>query len=490
MKDLKLYAVLLLVVMSVALNACATGKSSQYRRYEKEAPDNMMVIPRGWFTMGFNAGEINQKPEHEVLLDTYLIDKYEASAREFAEFLNAKGNPEDKYFSHDKYSTVIGVSFKNGEAVERNKDPEKYIPRKGFEDFPANNVSWYGADAFCRWKGKRLPTEAEWEKAARGDDMRPYSWGNSKPDDTKARYNQKWEEKNLNVMVPVTALPDGRSYYGVYNMSGNVWEWVDDWYRQNFCDYCNPGNEFYNTDVAKKLMGTERNSSGDGKQKDLNVPPMNNPKGPSAGVFKLLRGGSWYDSYGELTIMTTYRYWFYPEERYLHTGFRCALEGDREIQKQPVVVPKEPEQKRPEVRLTEKITEKPITKIEPIIETPKYTEEKAVIEDIYFDFDKYNIRPDAQAILQSLSSWLLRNASVKILIEGHCDERGTNEYNLALGDRRAKSTRDYLVALGISSARIELVSYGEEKPFCTDHTEECWAKNRRAHFVVLRDKGK
>ena len=82
------------------------------------------------------------------------------------------------------------------------------------------------------------------------------------------------------------------------------------------------------------------------------------------------------------------------------------------------------------------------------------------------------------------------NMPAKILIEGHCDDRGTNEYNLALGDRRAKSVRDYLVALGIASNRIETISYGEEEPLCTDQTEECWAKNRRAHFIILKEAGK
>jgi len=102
----------------------------------------------------------------------------------------------------------------------------------------------------------------------------------------------------------------------------------------------------------------------------------------------------------------------------------------------------------------------------------------------------YDIRPDAKPILQAIASWLLKNTSANILIEGHCDERGTNEYNLALGDRRAKAARDYLIALGIASDRIEMLSYGEEKPLCTETTEECWAKNRRAHFVILREKGK
>jgi peptidoglycan-associated lipoprotein len=85
---------------------------------------------------------------------------------------------------------------------------------------------------------------------------------------------------------------------------------------------------------------------------------------------------------------------------------------------------------------------------------------------------------------------VLKNSAVKVLVEGHCDDRGTNEYNLALADRRAKAVRDYLVALGTAPERVEMVSYGEEKPSCKEQTEECWAKNRRAHFVILREAGK
>jgi len=162
-----------------------------------------------------------------------------------------------------------------------------------------------------------------------------------------------------------------------------------------------------------------------------------------------------------------------------------------EPQQQPTVTPQETKQKGvPEVKPEERITEQRLAKIETKEEPSKYIEEKDLFEDIHFDFDRYDIRLDAQPILQKTASWLLKNTSKKILIEGHCDERGTNEYNLALGDRRAKAARDYLTALGVVSDRIEMVSYGEEKPLCTEKTEECWAKNRRAHFVILKEVGK
>lgn len=151
------------------------------------------------------------------------------------------------------------------------------------------------------------------------------------------------------------------------------------------------------------------------------------------------------------------------------------------------VVKVKPEEKIPE----ERIAEQEIAKIETReLEMPKYVEERDVFKDIHFDYDRYDIKDVDKQVLKSIAEWILKNKSAKLLIEGHCDERGTNEYNLALGDRRAKAARDYLLSLGIPSTRMDIISYGEEKPLCTEKTEECWQKNRRAHFVVLKETGK
>jgi peptidoglycan-associated lipoprotein len=103
---------------------------------------------------------------------------------------------------------------------------------------------------------------------------------------------------------------------------------------------------------------------------------------------------------------------------------------------------------------------------------------------VHFDFDKSNIRPSDGKILESSAAWLNKNASYLLLIEGHCDERGTTEYNLALGDRRAKAAHAYLVAQGVKADRISIVSFGEERPACAENNESCWTKNRRAQFLV------
>ena len=120
----------------------------------------------------------------------------------------------------------------------------------------------------------------------------------------------------------------------------------------------------------------------------------------------------------------------------------------------------------------------------PSLPSPKEFVESAALRDIFFEFDKYDVRPADKGTLDENAKWLKSNGSALLLIEGHTDERGTNEYNLALGERRAKATRDYLVSLGIDAGRITVISYGEERPVCTDKTEACWGKNRRAHFLV------
>ncbi len=105
-------------------------------------------------------------------------------------------------------------------------------------------------------------------------------------------------------------------------------------------------------------------------------------------------------------------------------------------------------------------------------------------EDVYFDFDSSALLPMAQAVLEKKAEWLRNNSGGSVVIEGHCDERGTSEYNLALGDRRAKSVKTFLVDLGVSASRLITLSYGEERPADSGHNEEAWAKNRRAHFII------
>jgi peptidoglycan-associated lipoprotein len=120
----------------------------------------------------------------------------------------------------------------------------------------------------------------------------------------------------------------------------------------------------------------------------------------------------------------------------------------------------------------------------PALPSPSGFNESAALRDIHFDFDQYRIRPEAGRALEDNARWLKSHAGAILLIEGHADERGTNEYNLALAERRAGAARDYLIALGVARTRINVVSYGEERPVCADRLETCWSQNRRAHFLV------
>ena len=105
-------------------------------------------------------------------------------------------------------------------------------------------------------------------------------------------------------------------------------------------------------------------------------------------------------------------------------------------------------------------------------------------DTIHFAFDQYDIDPEARAILDSQANWLMAHPNTRVTIEGHCDERGTREYNLALGARRANAAKEYLVSLGVSSARVDTISYGKERPICTQSTEDCWAQNRRGVTTI------
>ncbi len=109
---------------------------------------------------------------------------------------------------------------------------------------------------------------------------------------------------------------------------------------------------------------------------------------------------------------------------------------------------------------------------------------KEIFQDIYFEYDKFFITDEAKPVLREIANWMIVNTSSQIIIEGHCDERGTNEYNLALGDQRARASKNYLVSLGVVSERVQTISYGEERPLCIEQDETCWTKSRRAHFVA------
>jgi peptidoglycan-associated lipoprotein len=165
----------------------------------------------------------------------------------------------------------------------------------------------------------------------------------------------------------------------------------------------------------------------------------------------------------------------------LFTG--CAKRDivKEEVAKEEKVVA--PEEKPAAVQPTEAELQK--QKMEAALREKRLEEKQASeFKDIYYDFDKFNLKPEARELLRRHADWLLEHSNFDVIIEGHCDERGTNEYNLALGERRAASAMKYLADLGVEKKRLTTISYGEELPLDPGHNEEAWAKNRRAHFVV------
>ncbi|NIO07456.1 MAG: SUMF1/EgtB/PvdO family nonheme iron enzyme [Deltaproteobacteria bacterium] len=201
----------LYLLQVIGLGFFWTVGAAQVRGY------GMVTVPAGPFTMGSDVGPEDERPAHRVELPKFTIDRTPVTNAQFALFLEAVGSesPEGaRYYDVDDDDARI------------HREEGRWLADDGFEDHPVMEVSWTGALSYCSWLGKRLPTEAEWEKAARGSDGRKFPWGNSPPDATRAQYQAGWNES-----APVDGFPAGASPYGVLDLAGNAWEWVSSAYR-------------------------------------------------------------------------------------------------------------------------------------------------------------------------------------------------------------------------------------------------------------------
>jgi iron(II)-dependent oxidoreductase len=181
------------------------------------AAQEMISIPAGPFTMGSDTGPADERPAHQVTLPQFAVDRFPVTNAQFAGFLNFVGHTNDRkkrLFDYDDPDARI------------HRARGKWVADEEHEHHPVVEVPWAGAREYCAWRGSRLPTEAEWEKAARGTDARGFPWGNAPPDATRARFAAAY-----NATAPVRAHPAGASPYGVQDMSGNAWEWVASEYR-------------------------------------------------------------------------------------------------------------------------------------------------------------------------------------------------------------------------------------------------------------------
>jgi iron(II)-dependent oxidoreductase len=181
------------------------------------ATPDMVAIPAGLFTMGSNDGPADERPAHQVELRAFAIDRLPVTNAQFAEVLNAIG-------THNKQGERL-YDFDDDDA-RIHQHGSQWSADSGYADHPAVEPTWAGARDYCAWRGKRLPTEAEWEKAARGTDGRKYPWGNAAPDNTRAQFGRRFNET-----APADAFPAGASPYGILDMAGNTWEWVSSVYR-------------------------------------------------------------------------------------------------------------------------------------------------------------------------------------------------------------------------------------------------------------------
>jgi iron(II)-dependent oxidoreductase len=253
----------------------------------------MVVIPATTFVMGSDAGEEDEQPAHEVTLGSFAIDQHEVTVAQYAAFLNELTPTQAglaNYVNNCNGFTCLSTAAETVESHLIGLLNGGFEATEGFENYPVNNVSWHGADAYCRWVGARLPTEAEWELAASGGDGRSYAWGNEEPSAETAVFNT-----NFDGLQPVDALPAGA--FDLWSMAGSLWEWTADGYA---------------ADTYALIADGSASSE--------------NPTGPATNSFsdRVLRGGA-YNSPAEELRTPNRRSFVSTNFRGIpDIGFRCA----------------------------------------------------------------------------------------------------------------------------------------------------------------------
>jgi formylglycine-generating enzyme required for sulfatase activity len=228
---------------------CTAGMPRVVNAQENSPFADMVEIPGGHFTMGRDGGPANEQPAHQVFLPTFYIDRNLVTMAEFATFVQAKGptGPQGEMYL-DVHDPDNRIQHQDG----------VWLPLPGFAQHPAGEVSWFGALAYCQWRQKHLPTEAEWEKAARGTDGRLYPWGNDLPRPDLAFFGGVRGQT-----VPVGQYPNGASPYGVLDMAGQVWEWTTSIYKPYPYDL-RDGREDFAMATSRVARGGSSSSTAEG----------------------------------------------------------------------------------------------------------------------------------------------------------------------------------------------------------------------------------
>jgi len=255
----------LIIRLAVSLLLCHLPVFADHPVMERDDVP-MVNIPAGSFIRGSSEGEgrADERPRTKIWLNAFSIDTYEVTNSRYLSFIAATGHKEP--FNVYAEGSLFNVS--------------------GIDDLPVVQVTWHDAADYCQWAGKRLPTEAEWEKAARGTDGRIYPWGNEEPSLLYANYDREWAGKNT--LKAAGSQPQGASPYGVQDMSGNAREWVQDWYDKDYYQHA----------------------------------PQRNPKGPEKSLLKVIRGGSWRSFDADIRTAARGKGGFALKTH--GTGFRCA----------------------------------------------------------------------------------------------------------------------------------------------------------------------
>lgn len=255
----------LITWLAMGLTLCALPVFADHTAVERDAVP-MVKIPAGSFIRGSSegVGRVDEMPRTKIFLNGFFIDKYEVTNDRYLAFIAATGHKEP--FNVYNEGSLFKVH--------------------GIKNLPVVQVTWHDASDYCQWVGKRLPTEAEWEKAARGTDGRIYPWGNEDPSNGHANFDRDWE--NTNTLKPVGSQPKGVSPFGVHDMSGNAREWVQDWYDKDYYQQA----------------------------------PQRNPKGPEKSLLKVIRGGSWRSFDADIRAAARGKGGFALKTH--GTGFRCA----------------------------------------------------------------------------------------------------------------------------------------------------------------------
>ncbi len=275
-----------LTVLLLCLPVAVTAQMTRSHMTVAATVHDLVLIPAGTFTMGSAGGKPDEQPPHRVFLNDYFIDRFEVTNRLYVAFLNDGGR-------HVDVEGRAFVDVRDPDAgIRRTRSGDYRVSLDALADSPAGEISWLGAYAYCRWAGLRLPSEAMWEKAARGTDERTYPWGEEISRD-RANYGKEGccggdSADGFFTSSPVSEYDLGISPYGVHDMAGNVWEFVSDWY----------GESYYA------------------------MSPASHPEGPATGLNRVLRGGSFGSE--SRRLRTTDRSGLPETLTYRQIGFRCA----------------------------------------------------------------------------------------------------------------------------------------------------------------------